>query len=86
VVTASCRRLIVYPPPIFEYRFARTGTDASSDGSQRWGDATSLARRQIDPGQLRYLERWIAVVGYVLALVLLLGSYYITWSFAVLPL
>jgi hypothetical protein len=30
--------------------------------------------------------RWIAILGYVLALTLLLGSYYITWSFAVLPL
>jgi hypothetical protein len=29
--------------------------------------------------------RWIAYVGYVLALVLLIGSYYISWSFAVLP-
>lgn len=30
--------------------------------------------------------RWIAFLGYVLALILLLGSYYITWSLAVLPL
>ena len=30
--------------------------------------------------------RWIAILGYVLALVLLLGSYYLTWSFAVMPL
>ena len=30
--------------------------------------------------------RWIAVLGYVLACILLLGSYYISWSFAVLPL
>jgi hypothetical protein len=29
--------------------------------------------------------RWIAFVGYVLALALLIGSYYIGWSFAVLP-
>ena len=29
--------------------------------------------------------RWIAFVGYLLALVLLIGSYYIGWSFAVLP-
>jgi hypothetical protein len=29
--------------------------------------------------------RWIAFVGYGLALVLLIGSYYISWSFAVLP-
>jgi hypothetical protein len=29
--------------------------------------------------------RWIAYVGYVLALVLLIGSYYFSWSFAVLP-
>src|SRR5712672_2552042 len=27
--------------------------------------------------------RWIAVLGYLLALVLLVGSYYISWSFAV---
>jgi hypothetical protein len=30
--------------------------------------------------------RWIAIVGYVLALTLLLGSYYLTWSFVVMPL
>jgi hypothetical protein len=29
--------------------------------------------------------RWIALLGYVLALILLVGSYYISWSFAVLP-
>ena len=29
--------------------------------------------------------RWIAFVGYLLALVLLIGSYYIGWGFAVLP-
>ena len=29
--------------------------------------------------------RWIAFVGYLLALVLLIGSYHIGWSFAVLP-
>jgi len=29
--------------------------------------------------------RWIAYLGYVLALVLLFGSYYISWSFLVLP-
>jgi hypothetical protein len=29
--------------------------------------------------------RWIAFLGYVLACVLLVGSYYISWSFAVLP-
>ena len=29
--------------------------------------------------------RWIAVLGYVLACILLVGSYYISWSFAVLP-
>jgi len=29
--------------------------------------------------------RWIALVGYLLALVLLLGSYYISWSFVILP-
>jgi hypothetical protein len=29
--------------------------------------------------------RWIAFIGYLLAMVLLIGSYYIGWSFAVLP-
>src|SRR5882762_7060149 len=29
--------------------------------------------------------RWIAIIGYLLALVLLVGSYYISWSFVVLP-
>lgn len=30
--------------------------------------------------------RWIAILGYALACILLLGSYYISWSLAVLPL
>jgi hypothetical protein len=30
--------------------------------------------------------RWIAFLGYVLACILLVGSYYISWSLAVLPL
>jgi hypothetical protein len=30
--------------------------------------------------------RWIALLGYLLACILLVGSYYISWSFAVLPL
>jgi hypothetical protein len=30
--------------------------------------------------------RWIAYTGYLLALLLLVGSYYISWSFAVLPI
>jgi hypothetical protein len=30
--------------------------------------------------------RWIALLGYLLACILLFGSYYISWSFAVLPL
>jgi hypothetical protein len=29
--------------------------------------------------------RWIAFLGYLLALIILIGSYYISWSFAVLP-
>jgi hypothetical protein len=29
--------------------------------------------------------RWIAIIGYLLALVLLIGSYYIGWSFVILP-
>jgi hypothetical protein len=29
--------------------------------------------------------RWIALIGYLLALVLLIGSYHFGWSFAVLP-
>ena len=29
--------------------------------------------------------RWIAILGYVLAFVLILGSYYVTWCFVVLP-
>jgi hypothetical protein len=32
-----------------------------------------------------FAPRWIAVLGYALALVLLLGSYYIGWSIVVLP-
>ena len=30
--------------------------------------------------------RWIAFLGYLLAVGLLIGSYYIRWSFAVMPL
>jgi hypothetical protein len=30
--------------------------------------------------------RWMAILGYVLALILLLGSYYLTWCIAVMPL
>ena len=30
--------------------------------------------------------RWIAYLGFMLALILLIGSYYISWSFAVLPI
>jgi hypothetical protein len=33
----------------------------------------------------RIAPRWMAVLGYVLALILLLGSYYLSWSFIVLP-
>jgi len=29
--------------------------------------------------------RWIAFIGYLLAAILLIGSYYISWSFAILP-
>jgi hypothetical protein len=29
--------------------------------------------------------RWIALIGYLLAFLLLIGSYQIGWSFAVLP-
>ena len=32
-----------------------------------------------------FAPRWIAFLGYVLALALLLGSYYIGWSIIVLP-
>jgi hypothetical protein len=31
------------------------------------------------------VPRWIALLGYALALLLLVGSYYISWSFVVLP-
>ena len=33
----------------------------------------------------RFAPRWLAFSGYALALVLLLGSYYITWGFLVFP-
>ena len=33
-----------------------------------------------------FAPRWIALLGYALALILLLGSYYITWGFVVLPI
>ncbi len=34
----------------------------------------------------RIAPRWIAVLGFVMALALLLGSYFIDWSFLVMPL
>jgi hypothetical protein len=33
----------------------------------------------------RIVPRWIATLGYVLALFLLVGSYYVSWSFIVMP-
>jgi hypothetical protein len=33
-----------------------------------------------------FAPRWIGLLGYALALILLLGSYYITWAFVVLPI
>jgi hypothetical protein len=33
-----------------------------------------------------FAPRWIALLGYALALILLFGSYYITWGFVVLPI
>jgi len=33
-----------------------------------------------------FAPRWLAITGYVLALLLLIGSYYISWSFMVFPL
>jgi hypothetical protein len=32
------------------------------------------------------VARWIALLGYALALILLFGSYYMSWSFIVLPI
>jgi len=34
----------------------------------------------------RIASRWIAILGFVLALILILGSYYLSWSFLVLPI
>jgi hypothetical protein len=34
----------------------------------------------------RFAPRWLAILGYALALLLLFGSYYLSWSFVVLPL
>ena len=33
-----------------------------------------------------FAPRWIAILGYLLALLLIFGSYYLSWSFAVFPL
>ena len=33
-----------------------------------------------------FAPRWLAVLGYLLSALLLLGSYYIRWSFVVFPL
>lgn len=40
--------------------------------------STMILRTRIAP-------RWIAILGFVLALILILGSYYIAWCFLVLP-
>jgi hypothetical protein len=32
-----------------------------------------------------FAPRWLAIAGYILALLLLIGSYYISWSFVVFP-
>jgi hypothetical protein len=32
-----------------------------------------------------FAPRWLAILGYVLALLLLIGSYYVSWSFIVFP-
>jgi hypothetical protein len=34
----------------------------------------------------RFAPLWIALLGYALAPILLVGSYYITWGFVVLPI
>ncbi len=34
----------------------------------------------------KFIPRWIAYLGYLLALILLIGSFYINWSFMVLPI
>lgn len=34
----------------------------------------------------RFAPRWLAILGYALALLLLFGSYYLSWSFIVFPL
>jgi hypothetical protein len=36
--------------------------------------------------RLGFVPRWLALLGYGLALLLLVGSYYIRWSFMVFPL
>lgn len=33
-----------------------------------------------------FASRWLAILGYILALLLLFGSYYLSWSFIVFPL
>src|SRR5262249_32572519 len=35
---------------------------------------------------IRFAPRWLALLGYLLALLLLFGSYYICWSFFLFPL
>jgi hypothetical protein len=34
----------------------------------------------------RFTPRWLAIAGYVLSLILLLGSYYLSWCFVVFPI
>jgi len=41
--------------------------------------STVVIRTEIAP-------RWVAILGFVLACILLAGSYYMSWSIAVLPI
>jgi hypothetical protein len=35
---------------------------------------------------IRFAPRWLALLGYLLSLLLLFGSYYIRWSFLLFPM
>jgi hypothetical protein len=68
------------------FRFARAATYVITNvyaikmaGVFMFSTSTVVIYTEIAP-------RWIAYLGYVLACVLLVGSYYISWSFAVLPI
>src|SRR6516165_8910372 len=62
---------------------------ACGEGSPPVAAITTTCRRTKSASTLSlatgFAPRWLAIFGYILALLLLIGSYYISWSFVVFP-